>query len=286
VKGLDGGYLGWVYGSAPLRMMAWGDVYLQYWKETLVLDDSRCWREVTFGNYKVRRKNKRRDDPEKARRRAMVKRFQQKILSPGFDDDHKLCIPYMEADDILALLYVHKQIDCIVGVDKDYLQIPGIALQGIGSDPVKTIRTASVGRRFPKAIQPIDTPMHLLLTLVLMGDRSDSVPRLLPARRFDLYWEVVEAKRFCYKGYLLFGPKFMRNLVLILLPPPVLLKKKLKKMSHLFRMVEDGSYWNPSNFMTIEEVISDVKGRGSTDSHRVRGAVRMWKDYFSRRIKR
>ncbi len=278
MRGLDGGYLGWIYGSAVQRMPVWSNVFLMYRRDYLVLDGHELWRKQLLRSYKSRREEKRARDPELVAKSAQVRMFQEEILKESFSPERQIHLESYEADDLLALMFLQGDIDSIVGIDKDYLQLPGIRLEETGTDEAYEF-TEYKSRKIPLAIQPIDTPSCLLLCLTLLGDKSDSIPRILPLRRFDIYWNIRLAECPFRVGLKMYGRRFLQNLLLILLPPPVLLLDYEVHPRELVRLIDTGEYWNPQLFMTLEGVINEKQTGTGID--RLGRAIRFWQNHIS-----
>jgi hypothetical protein len=249
-----------------------------YRKDYLVLDGHDLWRKKLLESYKSRREEKRARDPELVERSDQVRMFQEEILKESFPPERQIHIESYEADDLLALMFLKGDIQSIVGIDKDFSQIPGIQMEATGTDEVYGF-TEYKSRKVPLAIQPIDTPSCLLLCLTLMGDKSDSIPRILPLRRFDIYWNIRLAPHPFGTGLKLYGRRFLQNILLTLLPPPVLLLESRVHPIELMRLIDTGEYWDPNLFMTLEGVIDEE--RTGTGIDRLGRAISFWQNHLS-----
>ena len=133
-----------------------------------------------------------------------------------------ISIAGLEADDLVSMVIAWKLLPLpvhITGIDKDLLQLPR------GSSVVEQSNHRSTIEHYvsklPKAVQPsITEPHHVLLSLAILGDSSDSVPRLLPPRDFRLWDKIMSSETPFYAAHEIFGEAFLINLYITVLPAP------------------------------------------------------------------
>lgn len=137
---------------------------------------------------------------------------------------HILSMYGAEGDDIVALLVLQYGLK-VIGVDKDYYQLPGLNMvntQGV-EQGIKV-------ERLPKTLQHLqwDNTMWLL-HLAINGDISDNVPRLTEKGRrgLDLEATILADDNPFEAAYYAFGDSFTRNLFEVILPHPMLVDEQL-----------------------------------------------------------
>ena len=248
---IDGGYLSWVFGTRP-GYGGWAVRRFDFQGYLLVMDGRQTWRQQYYPEYKSRRRKKRREHPEQAARREKVLEFQGILrMDPVVPT---ASFPECEADDLLALLFLQGRVPQVVAVDKDLYQVPRLRDQMVNHRLEKSSRE---GRRPQYARRPT-TPHQFCLEQTLFGDRSDSVPRLLPSQGYTakkLHRYILDPQdplREWIRGYKLYGEALLRNLYLILMPGPFLRKDwELLKGDpmQLMREVAQGTYWTPEKFI-------------------------------------
>lgn len=222
----DGGYLSWIYGVDNFGHTNWMAGAKKKFSRSngclLLVDSRKSFRKLFYADYKIKRKEKRLDDPEKERKYQNVHRF---------IDDFILTDPCLatyqsdglEADDLVSIV-VHSQLVPlpvrIFGIDKDLLQLPrGTCILEQNQGTRATIE--KFAQKQPVALQRlIKQPAHILLTLCLMGDKSDSIPRLIPQYHLDIMQEILQSDRPFNQAYDCFGDEFLRNLYIAILPSP------------------------------------------------------------------
>lgn len=227
----DGGYLSWLYGSAEIRHQAWPPKFVG--NKPLIVMDSRgpLFRKQRNPGYKVGREEKRENDPEWKDRTPMVHNFRE-IIEEEDGRFRFVRIEGLEADDLVALAswYRRRKINkptkplYVMGIDKDFLQLGNLVhITDKDGIPVQYWRFQ---RRLPVALQrPLITEgWQVLLTLALMGDKSDSIPRLLAPRTPGLSFlnELYSCtlRQAFERAFDEYGRPFLANLYDVILPDP------------------------------------------------------------------
>lgn len=224
---VDGGYLSWVYGTRSSMINAWSTaarpLYSRKRGAIILLDSEASFRTQFYSQYKQRRRDRRAGDPKRQEQRDNVKWLVHEVIEP---DPSLSCLKVhgLEADDLLTAFVTADLLPKpvrVIGVDKDLLQISerSMRMERISGEPV---RIAQFVRRMPKTLQGFITePLDVLLALTLLGDDSDSVPRIIPPYQLDLAvsFFALPANRFSV-AYSYFGELFLRNLYLTVLPGP------------------------------------------------------------------
>jgi len=228
VRLADGGYLSWLYGSAEIRHAAWPPKFVG--EKPIIVMDSRSIlnRKRRNPGYKAGREQKRDNDPNWKDRTAMVHHFREMVE----EEDGRfrfVRIEGLEADDLVALgvwSLQGKTLD-VMGIDKDFLQLDrGIRL--IDKDNI-AVDYERFQKRLPLALQSprIKHGWQILITLALMGDKSDSIPRILAARTPGLSFMQAllldQPRRAFLQAYSEYGQKFLANLYDVILPDPEVL---------------------------------------------------------------
>jgi len=220
---VDGGYVSWTYGVDARKASAWDTAKWAFSKNNgaiFLMDSSSSYREDFYPDYKSRRRNQYIDHPERLERKERVDRFKEMIRA-----DPTLAIAEvegLEADDLIALyslMYPFQDIT-VTGIDKDLLQLrPRIRLFKTDQEEV-TIKTFA--NRMQKTLAPhIHTPHDVLLSIAIMGDHSDSIPRLVPPRQLELFIDVLHHPDPWGRAIQLFGyDEVARNCYLTVLPWP------------------------------------------------------------------
>ena len=225
----DGGYLSWLYGSSVLRHQAWPPRFTG--KKPLIVMDSRSTllRKIRTPGYKSARDEKRASSVQTQERTQLVRDFRE--LVEAEDGRFRFVrIEGLEADDLVALAAWAYGTTVrpvkVMGIDKDFMQLmPFIRL---ADKDGQTVTYQKFQSRLPLALQtePFTTPLHVILTLSLMGDKSDSIPRVLPLRNVGLnllkdllFKDSYPADRAAKE----FGDPFLENLANVLLPDPEIL---------------------------------------------------------------
>lgn len=251
---IDGGYLSYLIGIRDNRSDFWSTTKWHL-KDALLAMDSRSYRYELFPAYKSARSLKRVSGPKKLQY-DQVKMFREQIIQ---DISIEIAqVPGVEADDIVAAVWMDDQDLDVVAIDKDLHQVPGIfeaMLRGSGR-PITPLLD-----KVPQYMMNVrGTPASMVLTQVLKGDKSDSIPRLLSSnvteareqwRNYNPKNELRSFERF----YKLFGAAFMRNLSLMLIPGPLL----SDHYDDSFSRICDGTYWRSENFATLLDRIWDAR---------------------------
>lgn len=125
-----------------------------------------------------------------------------------------------EADDIVACWNIFNPEDKIVGIDKDFLQLPEVFT--LYSHDMKPYHYADVIDKTPKYLQEL-ADKNFALYQILVGDATDNVPRILSKGR-----EGKEQVQDCLKAldrgdiadtlYNMFEDKIIENAKMILFP--------------------------------------------------------------------
>lgn len=209
---VDGGYFSWIYGTAGRK--SWPLIRNEYSMKKGVLflmDSPSSKRKEYYPLYKSHRSEKR--DPIK---HELVQTFQLILREdPSF---RKFEVEGCEADDLLALLITSGYNLPVIGRDKDLLQIPGLSLSTISGELVTFF---DYSKKLSKRMIPlIRKPSDVLFSLVLLGDKSDDIPRLLPPRKIDLGVQLMSLPDPWSVARKLFGNDLLRNLWLAVLPGP------------------------------------------------------------------
>jgi len=183
-KIVDFGYLSWTFGSQTKRWMGWETAKFQYSKRqncTLIFDGGKLDRRKYFPDYKIRRREKRDTDPEQKQRRENVIKFANEIVKPDANMQW-VQYPGLEADDIVAaycLMYYQETglpLE-VIGTDKDLVQM-GKMIKLLKHDG-EWVTISNFRSSLQKTVQPFVTdPEDILLLLTLLGDNSDSIPRI------------------------------------------------------------------------------------------------------------
>lgn len=224
---IDGGFLSWMYGTTRLMHNGWLSVRSSYSARhgnLILLDSDLSSRKDLYPEYKQKRTLRRMEDPERQEKYDEVKRFKREFLEP---DPSLKCFSWkgLEADDLVACIIACEMVELpleVVGVDKDLLQLPrGTFNLALPNGSISTIERYA--NRLPKAIQEhVTEPRDVLLSLVLYGDKSDGIPRLLPLGVNGLaeFNKIQESPRPFTAAYEAYGRPFITNCELAVLPGP------------------------------------------------------------------
>lgn len=224
---IDGGFLSWMYGTTRLIHNGWiasKGRYSARKGNIILLDSHESLRARYYSDYKSRRKLKRDEDPEQRQKAEEVRRFKHEFIYP---DPTLKFVEHsgLEADDLVACIILKALAPLpleILGVDKDLLQLPrGSCVLRHPTHGISTIEKYAA--KMPKSIAPyVTSPKDVLLSLVLYGDKSDSIPRLLQpgTSGLNLFREIRESHQPFIFGRALFGEAFDRNCYLAVLPGP------------------------------------------------------------------
>jgi hypothetical protein len=259
---IDGGYLSWSYGVSPERQEYWKtNCSMYHWKTTghlFVMDSVAQGHRIEFDpTYKLRRREKREADPEWLERTASVHQFRNEVLYQDNNLSLVKCEGF-EADDLLAVLADRlKKPVKIVGVDKDLLQLGDqVEIRRLDGTLVEISGFAG---RLPVGLgRFLRTPLHILLTLSIFGDKSDGIPKLLAPRQLGPLREIYNHAKPFTRAYELFGQAFIHNLYLTILPGPWCFDP-LPSPEQVYNLARSGRY--PGNLQLnprIQKVLDDV----------------------------
>lgn len=228
---VDGGCLKWTFGSSDGRREGWKSDHRPYytlkWGNTIIImDGATNKREQYTDTYKARRHDKRNMDEEWAKKVDGVAEFMNTDL---LTDPSLEIVRFdgLEADDVIAFLgyYIrtyHPDYGPlrVTGVDKDYLQLPKDMIQLRRIDNTR-VKFTAFREKLPRGIQHvIKKRHHVLLYLCLYGDKSDSIPRLIPNYDGRTFCRILQSRDPYGAAFTRFGDEFLRNLYLAALPGP------------------------------------------------------------------
>lgn len=251
---VDGGYLSWVYGTSEERIAHWPQnkgLYSKQQGKVIIIDGPVNSRTNYDPNYKSRRADKRANDPDWMIRTKNVIYFRENIIKT---DPHLQCegIHDLEADDLIALLGWNIPGLLVHGVDKDLLQIPEVQLQRL--DGVRLTIQDFASKIQKTLANLITTPERVVLYLALNGDKSDSVERLVPPRRLDIFQDIMTHPQPFTRAYEHFGSQFLHNLYLVILPGPWCFKD-LPSPGYVAYLLENGGL---SHYIQMQPLREDV----------------------------
>lgn len=253
-KGLiDAGYLSFVHGSRKGGAFGgWDQARWNYVRYLLVMDSANSVRRDYFPDYKIRRAERRKKNPYQQQVYEQVVAFREVMRQDTVVYSTEL--DGYEADDVVAYCFI-KGIgrENVIGQDKDLFMVPG--LQAVMRDHTGTRVTRNL--KLPKyAITP-HSPGSYTLTQAIYGDKSDSIPRLLPssgAAAKRLYAHLIRKAKTLelayHNCYSYFGDEFVTNLLLVTIPHPSL-ANTLDITSieagprYFFHVLSTGEYWHP-----------------------------------------
>jgi len=266
---IDGGYLSWCYGPSVMMHRAWTTGSRELFSISagafICMDAPELWRAEVFPEYKSKRKQKNLLDADRREKKKHVIQFQQDHLlaDPSLQT---LMIDGCEADDLVIMMVQLGHGDTIFGTDKDLLQLPKDFSLLKKDNTEMTIE--AYAKKAPKSIQKlITTPKDIFVDLVVRGDKSDSIPSVLPPRRMDLYKIIHYSDKPLQAAYDLFGEQVLKNIEVALLPGPNCLANKLKPRE-LLSYAESGEYWRiPLRNEIIEIIQHALEERGFTRLH-------------------
>ena len=188
-----------------------------------MMEGGALYRTKFYPDYKLQRREAVKKNPAHLARRIRVQHFIKAL-----EEDKRvntLRVSGFEADDLIASYAVWEwQVSTlrslptyVVGIDKDYLQMGHIIhLQKTDGSRVSFAGWKS---KMQKTIQPALTePWHVLLCLVLLGDPSDNVPRLIPPYKLNYLLRILRDKNPWQMAYSRYEDAFLTNLYLTILP--------------------------------------------------------------------
>lgn len=259
----DGGYVTFTYGCRDPS--AWTEASRQF-RNTLVLMDHHSFRNDLYPDYKSRRKEKRAAHPETSDIYEMVTNLREFILT----EDTLTPVGQVqgaEADDLIAAFYLtYPRVGQVIAIDKDFQQVPGLAklMRDLGGMP---IGPKPVLRKMPKYVRAhlpstIQTSPEMVLLQSLFGDKSDSIPRLLPSHptRAKEAWNAINQSKHIYEKYVaayeLYELSFVLNVNLILVPGNQLRNTPISDAYQLFEAICSEQFWDSADFSVL---ISQLK---------------------------
>lgn len=245
---VDGGYLMWTYGVDTWKRQGWQTAKWDYATSEgviLVLDGGSGFRQEFDPTYKSGRRDKYKDDEDRQAKKDSVIFFVEKILKR---DPTLTVVQYegLEADDVIAAWTIrHPTHLKVIGRDKDLIQLGkrNILLKTHQGDKITVERFA---KSLPKTIQPYVTKAeHILLCLACMGDKSDSIPRIVPAglkalKQFALILQDPDPWGKALEEY---GLEVTHNLYLSVLPGPWVFER-IPSPTEVFRHIR----YNPAMY--------------------------------------
>ncbi len=234
---IDGGYVSWTYGSREFSWTIWSKARERYIGSILLLDSRNSLRKQFFPDYKSHREE-RLDEDKRARLKLMVRSFEKHLeRDDGFRNVRFLGL---EADDLVALYAMRCKTLRVLGADKDLLQLNRERIHIERIDGTELL-VSDIHKKYPKTLSSyISEETDVLLTLAIMGDKSDDVPRLLGLRDFDTMIQILKSDRPFTTAHDIFGLDFERNLALTVLPCPFIFSGVA--LYELPTMLDEGSY--------------------------------------------
>ena len=161
-----------------------------------------------------------------------------------------------EGDDLVAAFYLENPGKRVVAIDKDLQGVPDLyyAMEDYQGLPPNSFW----GRR-PKYIlntlQDEPNHLHVILVQCLTGDRSDSIPRLLPSKGAARIWRELYVPDDIWLSFMnfsdLYSDEFFLNLNLVLMPGPPLRNGKPLEYEKLIDKLVSGEYWEPGAFEAL-----------------------------------
>lgn len=245
----DGGYLAGTYGSGPWGVNAWSSsraLYSMVAGSLIMMDSIESHRKNFDPDYKAQRAERAEHDEHKAEVRENMRRFRQENLL-GDGSLRTLHVNGFEADDLLAIAVAHnvgagKPVK-IIGADKDLLQLPANLMYIVRTDNT-AVTIENFASKQAKAIQHLITmPWHVLLTLAMFGDKSDNIPRAVPARSGGSYADLYRMSKPFSTAAKRLGQTFINNLWLAVLPSPAAVSPHLTPDILPAYLDEHKEYW-------------------------------------------
>jgi len=248
---VDGGYISWVYGSSIERYWLFRQrEWMEFSKKRgtfIVMDNPHLYRKDFYPSYKGHRDVKVLEDEGWAKKVELVHQFRDVLRT-----DERLQafeIDGFEADDLITALALqywaeHNMRLRVLAMDKDLLQCADfLELTGVGINDGKRSTLDTWREKQQKTLQPYLTHhRHILLTLAIMGDKSDDVPRLLPSRRLEMMIEILTDPDPWKKASKMLGPQLVaENLYMTVLPGPWCFTH-VRSPKEVFKMVRSNLY--------------------------------------------
>lgn len=240
---VDGGYLSWSYGAIGFK--AWSPMRKSYTRQSgtlICFDSDTSERKRFFPAYKSHRADKR---LKRSHIHEKVLVFQSVLREdPSL---HLLEVPGLEADDLVALIAARYALP-VTAIDKDLLQITGVELLRLDGSQVSIDHFAT--RQAVSVMPYVNTPADILLTLTLLGDKSDDIPRLIPPRNLSLFVKIMNHSSPWKMAYQLFKDRLLTNLSLAVLPSPWVFDH-VPTPIRVFELVLSGEYHKQSSCLPL-----------------------------------
>lgn len=235
---IDGGYLN--YRMIFDNYETWEFIYAPR-VDLFAFDSSESFRKQLFNGYKSKRKK---DEALQEKLAFIKKLIQAKKTMPH------LSIDGLEADDLVACYKIFHPEYAIVGIDKDYFQLP--SLQYCLTYTLNQYRKDAVLRKLPLLSSPL-AAKNFALFQMLWGDTSDNIPRLLPKTGAkELVAHLVNSKSL-YEDLLNNFDKadLLQNAKLVLLP----YWEFCNVQQDFFELWCSGHYWDKENWTKLYQQI-------------------------------
>jgi len=240
----DMGYIVYTYAFNPEVWYA--DMACQKYtmlSGCVLADENRfSYRKEHNKEYKANRKDYG-DKPEHIKARAFWKELR---CNAPYNGLHIISMFGAEGDDIVALLSIQEGLS-IIGIDKDYYQIPNATIHNAKGDTMG-IRED----KLPKALEDVAWNNETwLLHLAINGDVSDNIPRLTPKGRsgLRLEYDALTADNPTERAYKLFGDEFLDNLYQVILPYPKLVDTDMTR-EDVYELYSRGLWYDTVRNMT------------------------------------
>lgn len=172
-----------------------------------------------------------------------------------------LCsIEGLEADDLVACWHLFNQNDDIVGVDKDFFQLP--SLQNVFYHNMKNYNKLTAIEKLPDYVQELAIE-NFALYQILLGDVADNIPRLLGKGKLgkEQIAEALVAIQYGTLGEWLlmsFGEQVKINAGLVLLP--YFEYGEFEEFTDWFDCWCSGHYYKPSHWLNLFSLMKDCLG--------------------------
>lgn len=252
MKIVDGGYISWIFGSDFSRTEMWNKSaitsFSKYLRVLIMMEGGNLARTKFYPDYKLQRREAVKKNPAHLARRIRVQHFIKTL-----EEDKRVTTVRMaglEADDLIASYAVwewqtatspRSEPTTVIGIDKDYLQMGDlIYLQKTDGSHVGFHGWKS---KMQKTIQPVLTePWQVLLCLVLLGDASDNVLRLIPPYKLNYLLRILRDKNPWQTAYSIYEDAFLINLYLTILPGAWCFETVPTPLE-TFHIIKDGGLW-------------------------------------------
>lgn len=267
---IDLGYLSYkiISGSRYLILRD----FLKGW--ILIGEGRENLRNKLYPDYKLRRRE-RRLDPEKLATHQQVLEIRNTISQDPLLTT--ISLDGLEADDLVAALVILDPRETpVVAIDKDLQFLSRLKDRGGARfylDPVPPLNRVS--DRVPYKSQyfaeyDYGSAFYFLLTQAMIGDKSDSIPRLLPSSGAESarVWkglfgrkyngEPLDFERICAKVYQHFGDAFIQNLKLVTMPYVAARDNRLKSPEVFMHSLIYETYWEPKYWTELSARIDEA----------------------------